>query len=90
MHSGKPGRLSNEVSCQKGILSSLPLLEGERSLMWGFISVEIHSSMHRVQMRKSALTHFQTNISDGAMPAHGTIYSGLGTLLTELKNSHPF
>ena len=42
--------------------------------MWGFIPVEINSSMHRVQIRESALSHFQTNISDAAMSAQGPIY----------------
>ena len=82
MHSGKSGRLSIEVSCQKGILSSLPLLEEERSLMWGFIAVEINSFMHRVQMRESASTHFQANISDVAMPAQGPIYKASYTDLS--------
>jgi len=47
------------------------------------MSVMINSSMHRAEIGKSVLTHFQTDISDAAMSVQGLTYKKL-TLLNFL------
>lgn len=42
--------------------------------MWAFMWAEINSSMRRAEIRESALTHFQADISDAAISVQGRIY----------------